>query len=53
MGMFAVESLVKGIKGVMVGIVNKQVEYTPFEKAVKHLEKPHAHLLHMMEVLSS
>lgn len=52
MGMFALESLIQGIKGVMIGVVNKQVEYTPFEKAVKHLEKPHAHLLHMMEVLS-
>lgn len=53
MGMYAVEALIKGNKNIMIGVVNKQVEYTPFDKAVKHLEKPHAHLLHMMEVLST
>jgi len=52
LGMFAVEALLNKKQGVMIGMVDKKLTYTPFENAVKHLEKPHAHLLHLMEVLA-
>jgi 6-phosphofructokinase 1 len=52
MGLFAVEALLNNKKGVMIGIVDKKLTYTPFENAVKHIEKPHPHLLHLIDVLS-
>jgi len=36
MGWAAVEALLEGKRGVMVGIVNKAFAYTPFEKSIKH-----------------
>jgi 6-phosphofructokinase 1 len=52
MGFAAVEALREGKNLVMIGIVNMNVAYTPFEKAVKHIEAPHPDLLRMMEILS-
>lgn len=52
LGYEAINALVKGKRGVMVGIVDKIVTYTPFEKAVKHLEKLNPDLVKMLEVLS-
>lgn len=52
MGFAAVEALRDGKNMVMIGIVNMHITYTPFEKAVKHIEAPHPDLLRMMEILS-
>ena len=51
-GFAAVEALLAGKKNVMLGIVNNEITYTPFEKCVKHIEMPHPDLLRMMEILS-
>lgn len=52
MGMVAVESLLEGQHGVMVGIVDKKIAYTPFEKAIKHTGSMNPYLLRMTDVLS-
>ncbi len=52
MGYAAVEGLLSGQKNVMAGIVNKDVVYTPFEKAVKHTQEPDKEMVKMMEILS-
>lgn len=52
MGFGAVEALLAGKKGIMIGIVNKEITHTPFENAVKHIEKPDADVLKMMEILA-
>ncbi|MBC7863287.1 MAG: 6-phosphofructokinase [Bacteroidia bacterium] len=53
MGYEAVNALLAGKKSVMVGVINKQIEFTPFEKAIKHIEELNPELLKMMEILSS
>jgi len=52
-GYNAVLALKEGHKNEMIGIVNKKITFTPFEKAVKHIEKLDPGLLNMIEVLSS
>ena len=52
MGYNAVQALLEGKHGVMIGIVNKQVTYTPFDKAIKHTQALNADMLKMMEILS-
>jgi len=52
MGYGAVEALRKGKKNVMAGIINNQIAFTPLEKCVKHIARPHKDLLVMMEILS-
>jgi 6-phosphofructokinase 1 len=52
MGFASVEALIAGEKGVMVGIVNSKIAFTPFAKAVKHLQALDPHLLRMVEILS-
>lgn len=52
MGYTAVEALLKGKRNVMVGIVNKDMVFTPFEKAVKHNQGLNEDMLKMMEILS-
>jgi 6-phosphofructokinase 1 len=52
MGFAAVEALMKGEKGVMIGIIDKSIEYTPFEKAVKHNQELNPDLLRMVNILS-
>lgn len=52
MGYGAVEGLLQGKKGVMTGIVNREIVYTPFEKAVKHIQQPNPDVLKMMEILA-
>lgn len=52
MGFAAVEALKEGKNMVMIGVVNMDIAYTPFEKAVKHIEAPHPDLLRMMDILS-
>ena len=52
MGFAAVEALMQGKHGVMIGIVDKRITYTPFEKAIKHTEVLDTDLLRMLEILS-
>ncbi len=52
MGYNAVEALLQNKQGVMIGIVNKQVTYTPFENAIKHTQSLNPAMLKMMEILS-
>ncbi|MBX3163589.1 MAG: 6-phosphofructokinase [Bacteroidetes bacterium] len=52
-GFNAVKALLNGKSGEMIGIVNKQITFTPFEKAVKHHQKLNKDLEELIEVLSS
>ncbi len=52
LGFEAVNALLKGKQNVMVGIVDKEVVYTPFTKAVKYHANPDKSLLQMVEILS-
>ena len=52
LGYGAVEALLHGKKGVMAGIVDRKIVFTPFSKAVKYIEKIYPDLIKMMEVLS-
>ncbi len=52
MGFAAVEALMEGRRGEMVGIIDKQVRFTPFADAVKHLEELDKNLMRMVEILS-
>jgi 6-phosphofructokinase 1 len=52
MGYNAVQALLLGKQNVMIGIVNKQVTFTPFDKAIKHTQTLNADMLKMMEILS-
>ncbi|MEA3480297.1 MAG: 6-phosphofructokinase, partial [Bacteroidota bacterium] len=36
MGYAAVQAILEGQRGIMVGIVDKDIAYTPFEKSIKH-----------------
>jgi len=51
-GYNAVEALLENKHGIMIGIVNKQVTYTPFENAIKHTQSLNPAMLKMMEILS-
>lgn len=52
LGYEAVEALVRGKSGVMVGIVNNQVVYTPFEHAIRDEGKMNLQLIRIAEILS-
>ena len=52
MGYNAVQALLNGKQSVMIGIVNKQVTFTPFENAIKHTQALNDDMLKMMEILS-
>ncbi|MBX7093783.1 MAG: 6-phosphofructokinase [Flavobacteriales bacterium] len=52
MGFAAVEALMNGKNGVMIGIVNNNITYTPFENAIKHIQQIYPDYLRMMEILS-
>jgi 6-phosphofructokinase 1 len=52
MGYAAVEALLKGEKNVMIGIIDKKIVHTPFNKAVKQSLKMDKDLLRMMDILS-
>lgn len=53
MGFSALEALLNGKKNVMIGIVNKNIVFTPFEKAVKQKQKLDPELLRMLDILST
>jgi 6-phosphofructokinase 1 len=52
LGYVAVKGLVEGQRGVMAGIVNKEVVYTPFDKAIKHTKDINRDLLEMSRILA-
>jgi 6-phosphofructokinase 1 len=52
MGMEAVNALVDGKKGVMIGQIHKDIAYTPFSKAIKHHQEMNPGLLGLAEFLA-
>lgn len=52
MGMAAVQALLDGKFGVMIGIVNNKIKHTPFEQAIKHHLDLNPEMLRMVEILS-
>lgn len=52
LGHEAVKALLNGRKNELVGIVNKQITFTPFEKATKHHKTINQELLDLAEILS-
>ncbi len=53
LGYEAVEALLVGKHNLALGIVGGKVEFTPFEKAIKHHTSISPQLLHLAEVLST
>jgi 6-phosphofructokinase 1 len=51
-GFAAVEALIKGESNIMVGIIDKNIVYTSFENAIKHIQEPNADLMRMVNILS-
>ncbi|CAN5477110.1 6-phosphofructokinase [soil metagenome] len=52
MGFAAVEALMQGEKNLMIGIVDKNIVYTPFENATKHIQELNPDLMRMVNILS-
>lgn len=52
LGYAAVNALLEGKRNVMVGVVDKKICFTPFAKAVKHIQNPDPELVKMVEILS-
>ncbi|MCS6928347.1 MAG: 6-phosphofructokinase [Saprospiraceae bacterium] len=52
LGFHAVEALIAGQTGIMVGIRNNQVHYTPLEEAISKPKKPNKSLLRMAHILA-
>lgn len=52
LGFQAVTALRDGVRGVMVGSINRKVNFTPFEKAIKHHQTISMELLEIAQVLS-
>lgn len=53
MGYYAVKALQAGRNNEMIGIVNKQVCYTPFKDAIKHIEELNPEMLTILDILSA
>jgi 6-phosphofructokinase 1 len=52
LGYAAVKGLLEGQRGVMTGIIDKQVVFTPFEKAIKHTKDINHQMLEMSRILA-
>lgn len=52
LGIAAVEALVAGERGIMVGQKHRSIDYVPFEKAIKHHQRLNPHLLDVMKILT-
>ncbi len=52
MGMEAVKALLNSRRGEMVGIINNQIVFTPFEKAIKYHNEINPVMLEMVKILS-
>ncbi len=53
LGLAAVEALRDGHRSAMVGIIHWDIEFTPLDKAVKHIRQPNPHLIRVLEILSA
>lgn len=53
LGYEAVKALQQGQSGVMVGMSDRKIVYTPFEKSIKHHQRINRSMLEMARVLSS
>lgn len=52
LGVAAVEGLIEGRKGEMAGLICGEVQFTPFKKAIKHLDDINENLTRIVEILS-
>ena len=52
LGAGAVEALLDGQSGIMIGMRDKKVVHVPFEKAIKHHQEIDENLLKLAEMLS-
>lgn len=52
LGYEAVKAVIKNSKGVMVGKVNNEIVYTPFDKSIKHHREVNTAMLEMARILS-
>ncbi|MCI0921477.1 6-phosphofructokinase [Sphingobacterium rhinopitheci] len=52
LGVAAVEGLLKGRRGEMAGLIHGEVQYTPFSKAIKHIDVINTNLTRIVEILS-
>lgn len=52
LGVAAVESLMEGKTGEMIGIVNGKIHFTPFSHAIKHNTDINSELLKIVDILS-
>ncbi len=52
LGVGAVEGLLEGRQGVMAGLIHGEVQYTPFENAIKHIGQPSDSLMRIVNILS-
>ena len=52
LGVAAVEGLLEGRKGEMAGLVCSKITFTPFHKAIKHIDAPDENLTRIVEILS-
>lgn len=52
MGVAAVEALMNGHKNEMIGIINHDIHYTSFDKAIKHIVGINPNLLRIVDILS-
>ncbi len=53
MGHAAVDALLSGRTGEMVGVLNNEIAYTPFDKATKHHLEVSPHLTELIQILST
>jgi 6-phosphofructokinase 1 len=51
LGVEAVNALLTGIRGVMVGQIHRDISYIPFSRAIKHKQEINPVLLEMVEIL--
>ena len=52
LGAGALDALIEGRRGEMIGLVNKELVFTPFEMAVKHHKELNKQLLSLAEILA-
>lgn len=52
MGVHAIETIIKGISNVMVGVINDQMQLTPLDQAIKGKSEINKDLLRVTDILS-
>jgi 6-phosphofructokinase 1 len=52
LGAAAVDALLAGKKGIMVGMINHKISYIPLEKAIKHKQELDTSLMDLINILS-